>query len=60
MKIICQRFHIKDFILRILHREKALSKKPPALTKSTNIDIWVAGTSNHLFVIRGSSTETKF
>ena len=49
MKIICQRFHIKD-----TYSEKALSKKPTALTKSTNIDIWVVGTSNQLFVIKGS------
>ena len=47
MKIICRRFHIKD-----TYREKALSKKTPALTKSMNIDIWVVGTSNQLFVMR--------
>ena len=35
------------------HREKAPSNKTPALTKSTNMDIWVVGTSNQLFV-RGS------
>ena len=34
-------------------REKAPSNKTSALTKSTNIDIWVVGTSNELF-IRGS------
>ena len=35
------------------HMEKALSNKTPALTKSMNIDIWIACTSNQLF-IRGS------
>ena len=34
-------------------REKAPSNKTPEFTKSTNIDIWVVGTSNPLF-IRGS------
>ena len=41
------------------HREKAPSNETPALTKSTNMDIWVVGTTNQLF-IRGSLTETKF
>ena len=31
------------------HREKAPSNKTPALTKSTNMGIWVVGTSNQLF-----------
>ena len=35
------------------HREKALSNKTPALSKSRNICIYVVGTSNQLF-IRGS------
>ena len=35
------------------HREKALSNKTLALTKSTNMVVWVADTSNQLF-IRGS------
>ena len=35
------------------HREKAPSNKTPALTKNMNMDIWVVGTSNELF-IRGS------
>ena len=34
-------------------REKALSNKTSALTKSTNMDVWVVGTSNQHF-IRGS------
>ena len=48
MKIICRRFHIKD-----TYREKALSKKTPALIKGMNIDIWVVGTSNQLFIMGG-------
>ena len=38
------------------HREKAPSNKTPALTKSTNMGIWVVGTSNQFF-IRGSEIE---
>ena len=41
------------------HREKAPSNKTLALTKITNIDIWVVGILNQLF-ITGSLTETKF
>ena len=48
MKIICRKFHIKD-----TYREETLSKKTPGLIKSMNIDIWVVGTSNQLFVMRG-------
>ena len=35
------------------HGAKAPSNKTPARTKSTNMSIWVVGTSNQLF-IRGS------
>ena len=35
------------------YREKAPSNKTPVLTKSTNMGIWVIGTSNQPF-IRGS------
>ena len=35
------------------HREKAPSSGTPAYAKSMNIDIWVFGTSDQLF-IRGS------
>ena len=31
---------------------KALWNKTPVLTKSKNIDIWIAGTSNELFVMK--------
>ena len=43
------------------HREKAnkTSNKTPALTKSMNMSIWVAGISNQLFR-RGSYFETQF
>ena len=46
--------HIED-----AHREKTISNKTPALIKSMNMDIRVAGTSNQLFR-RGSYSETKF
>ena len=45
---------VLDFVLydiKDTHREKALSHKAPAL--SMNIDIWVVGKPNELF-IRGS------
>ena len=41
------------------HSEKSPSNKTPALTKSMNMDIWVVGISNQLF-LRGFSAETKF
>ena len=40
------------------HREKALSSKTRALSESMNMDIWVVGTSNQLFIVC-SYTETK-
>ena len=41
------------YLVKDTHREKAPSNKTPALTKSMNMGIWVAGTSTRLF-IRGS------
>ena len=32
------------------HKEKAPSNKTPGLTKSTNMGIWVGGTTNQLFI----------
>ena len=32
------------------HREKAPSKKTPALKKSTNMSVWAVGTLNELFI----------
>ena len=43
---------IMNFQLKDTHREKAQSNKTPALTKSRNTGIWVAGTSNQLFIRR--------
>ena len=42
-----------SFRLKDTHREKAPSNKTPALTESANMDIWVVGILNQLF-IRGS------
>ena len=39
-------------------REKVHSKKTKTFLESMNMDIWVDGTSNQLFV-RGSRTKTK-
>ena len=36
-------------IFRDTHREKAPSNETPALTESTNMCIWVFGTTNQLF-----------
>ena len=40
----------KCFIFKDTHREKAASNKTPALTESMNMDIWVVGISNQLFI----------
>ena len=32
------------------HMDKAPSNKPPALTESTNMGIWVVGTTRQLFI----------
>ena len=45
--------------LRNTQREKTPSNKAPALTKNVNMDMWLVGSSNQVFV-RGSYTETKF
>ena len=37
---------LRNFFFKDTHREKALSDKTPALTKSMNRAIWVVGTSN--------------
>ena len=44
---------MQGFVLKDTHREKASSNKIPAFTKSTNMGVWVGGTSNEIFV-RGS------
>ena len=51
------KFHIKTHaasrkILEVkdTHGEKTPSNKTPALTESTDMDIWVVGTSNQLFI----------
>ena len=49
---------MNQFPFKDTHREKAPSNKTSALTKMINIDIWVVGTSNQLF-IRGSQTQKK-
>ena len=42
-----------SYLFNDTHREKGPSDKTPALTESTNMGIWVVGTTNQLF-IRGS------
>ena len=46
-------------ILNYIHMEKDPTNETSALTKSMNMNIWIIGTSNQLF-IRGSYAETKF
>ena len=43
----------KVYSLKDNHMDKAPSNKTPALTESTNMGIWVVGTTSQLFV-RGS------
>ena len=45
--------YLGHLVFKGTHREKVPSNKIPALTKSTNMNIWVAVTSNKLF-LRGS------
>ena len=49
----CSKISFKD-----PQREKAPLNKTPVLSESMNMDIWVVGSSNQLF-ITGSYTETK-
>ena len=44
---------VDDVSLSLLTGKKVPSNKTSALTKGTNMEFWVAGTSNKLF-IRGS------
>ena len=38
-----------SYPIKDTHWEKAPSNETPALTKSTNMGIWVVGTTNQLF-----------
>ena len=40
-----------SYPIKDTHWEKAPSNETPALTKSTNMGIWVVGTTNQLFLI---------
>ena len=37
-------------LLKDTHKEKVPSDKTPVITKSMNMDIWLVGTSNQLFI----------
>ena len=58
-KTMCRIFHfrIRFVFIKDIHREKAPLNE--TTTKITNMDIWVVGTSNWLF-LRGSKTGTNF
>ena len=43
-----------DQRLKDTHREKAPLIETPALTKSTNMGIWVVGTTNQLFILKST------
>ena len=60
-KSVCGIFHIRYWFVFIkdTNKEKAPTGKTQVSTKSINMDIWVIGTLNQLF-IRGSYTEIKF
>ena len=47
------------YLLKDTPRENAPSIKTLALTKSMNMEIWLAGLSNQIFIKR-TYTETKF
>ena len=48
----CKTYHEElKVVLKHTHGQKAPSNKTPALTKSTNMDIWIVDTSNQLFII---------
>ena len=53
--VVCKWLSYKrrSWLFKDTHRDKAPSNKTSALRKSTNIGVWVVGTSNQLFV-RGS------
>ena len=63
IKHIREHYELKNYrsttLLNDAHREKALSNKTSALSKSMSMDIWVVGTLNQLF-IKIPFTETKF
>ena len=46
-------------LVKDTHKENTLSNKTQAPSKTINIDIWIIGTSNQLF-IRGCYTKIKF
>ena len=54
MTLVSLRYLLKD-----THREKAPSIKTLALTKSMNMEIWLTGLSNQIFIKR-TYIETKF
>ena len=45
IQLECTHCLVKD-----THKEKAISNKTLPLTKSTNVGIWVIGTSNQFFI----------
>ena len=53
IRTVIQTLFLVTKLLKDTHSEKAPSNETPAFTKSTNMGIWVVGTSNQLF-IRGS------
>ena len=38
------------FVFKDTHREKSPSNESPTLTENMNMDIWLADTSNQLFI----------
>ena len=41
-------------VFKDTHREKVPSNETPVLIESTNMGIWVVGTTNQLCILRGS------
>ena len=53
-KNILRKKSMVDQRLKDTHREKAPLIETPALTKSTNMGIWVVGTTNQLFILKST------
>ena len=47
-------FFNRSTFLKDTHREKPPSNETPALTKSSNLGIWVVGTANQFCILRAS------
>ena len=59
VKVIVKKHCICNNLSKNTHRKNTPSNKTQAVTKSMNVDLWVFGILNQLF-ITGSYNQTKF